>query len=387
MSSVSLPTVDRRADRGLAAPLPHDIRKTGIDPDYWYPLARSRDVPRAGTKGVAFAGEPIVLARTDKGEIFALEDRCAHRQVPLSLGEVRGERLLCGYHCWAYNTAGACINVPYLDKNKSLPNGVKSYPCVEAYGLIFVFPGNVHSPNIEAFPRIPSWGKSEYKTRYLDRRIDCHYSFMHENLMDMNHQFLHRSLMGSINPTALAIREGDGWVEVDYTFHRARGKQPIGEKFMLGRRAKTPDAKAEAREDKDIMTIRTGYPYQTLQFWTAGSSEPALDLWNAYVPIDAEQRKNHTFGLMMVKKPGIPGAIHLLWPFIVAFTNGIFGQDEDIVEAEQRAFDAQGEDLNNEIFPIIQKLRHLLVTQGVPLPEPLATPAPVQLGTSTDGLR
>ncbi len=369
MSSVSPAPVDRRADRGIAAPLPHDIRKTAIDPDYWYPLARSRDVPRAGTKGVSFAGEPIVLARTETGHIFALEDRCAHRQVPLSLGEVRGERLLCGYHCWAYNSAGACINVPYLDTDKSLPNGVKSYPCVEAYGLIFVYPGDVNAAGIERFPSIPTWGDPSYKTRYLDRRIDCHYSFMHENLMDMNHQFLHRSLMGSINPTALDIREGDGWVEVDYTFHRARGKQPIGEKFMLGRRSRMPDARSDAREDKDIMTIRTGYPYQTLQFWTAGSSEPALDLWNAYVPIDAEQRKNHTFGLMMVRKPGIPGAIHVLWPFIIAFTNGIFGQDEDIVEAEQRAFDAQGEDRNNEIFPIIQKLRHLLVEQGRPIGE------------------
>ncbi|RJS91607.1 aromatic ring-hydroxylating dioxygenase subunit alpha [Salinisphaera sp. Q1T1-3] len=367
MPTASSVSIDRRADRGLGRPLARDIRKTGIAPDHWYPLARARDLRRASTLGVSFAGEPIVLARTATGRVFALEDRCAHRQVPLSLGEVKGERLLCTYHCWAYNHTGACINVPYLDQGKGLPNGVKSYPCVEAYGLIFVYPGNVHAPGILTFPQITTQGNPAYRTRYLDRRIACHYSFMHENLMDMNHQYLHRSLMGSINPKALDIREGDGWVEVDYTFHRAAGKQPIGEKFMLGRRTKTPDAKAEAREDKDIMTIRTGYPYQTLQFWTAGASEPALDLWNAYVPTDAAQRHNHTFGLMSVRKPGVPGTIHLLWPFIVAFTNGIFGQDEAIVEAEQRAFDAQGRDENNEIFPIIQKLRHLLVEQGVPL--------------------
>jgi len=365
MASTAPASVDQRADRGLAQPLARDIRKTGIDPNHWYPLARSRDLLRSKTKGVSFAGEPIVLARTAKGEVFALEDRCAHRQVPLSLGEVKGERLLCSYHCWAYNATGACVNVPYLDKGKSLPNGVRSYPCVEAYGLIFVFPGDVDSPNVDDFPKIATQGNAAYKTRYLDRRIKCHYSFMHENLMDMNHQFLHRSLMGSINPTALAIREGDGWVEVDYTFHRAAGKQPIGEKFMLGKRKKAPNSKSVDRADMDIMTIRTGYPYQTLQFWTAGSDEPALDLWNAYVPTDADQRENQTYGLMSVRKPGIPGAINILWPFIILFTNGIFGQDKDIVEAEQRAFDAQGEDWNNEVFPIIQKLRHLLVNQGV----------------------
>ena len=339
-----------------------DIRKTGIDPDYWYPIARSKEVKKGKTFGTAFAGDPIVLARTESGEVFALEDRCAHRQVPLHLGVVKGERLLCSYHCWAYNKTGACVNVPYLDEGKTLPNGVRSYPIREAYGLLFVFPGDKEKAETVAFPDIPTWAKDEYKTRYLNRSVDCHYSFMHENLMDMNHQFLHRSLMGSIRATALDLRAGDGWVEVDYTFSRTKGKQPIGEKFMLGKR---PENLKE--DDVDLMTIRTGYPYQTLQFWTAGSTEPALDLWNAYIPVDREQRVNHTYGLMMIRKPGVPGMINLLWPFIIWFTEGIFGQDRHIVEAEQRAFDEQGEDKNQEIFPIIQQLRALLVEKGVPM--------------------
>jgi len=338
-----------------------DIRKTGIDPNFWYPIARSKEVKKGKTFGTTFAGEPIVVARTESGEVFALEDRCAHRQVPLHLGVVKGERLLCSYHCWAYNKTGACVNVPYLDEGKKLPNGVRSYPIREAYGLVFVFPGDKPADSV-AFPEVPTFAKNEYKTRYLNRRVNCHYSFMHENLMDMNHQFLHRSLMGSIRPTALDLRAGDGWVEVDYTFSRTQGKQPIGEKFMLGKRPENLDENAH-----DLMTIRTGYPYQTLQFWTAGSTEPALDLWNAYIPTDREQRINQTYGLMMIRKPGVPGMIHMLWPFIIWFTEGIFGQDREIVEAEQRAFDEQGEDRNQEIFPIIQQLRELLVEKGMPL--------------------
>lgn len=53
----------------------------------------------------------------------------------------------------------------------------------------------------------------------------------------------------------------------------------------------------------------------------------------------------------MVQKPPIPGVIHLLWPVIVLFTESIFGQDRAIVEAEQRAYAAQGAELNNEVFP------------------------------------
>ena len=32
--------------------------------------------------------------------------------------------------------------MPYLDKDKKLPNGVRSYPCREAHGLIFIYPGD-----------------------------------------------------------------------------------------------------------------------------------------------------------------------------------------------------------------------------------------------------
>lgn len=341
-----------------------DLRKSGLDPDFWYPLARTKDLKKGKSLAVSFAGEPIVLVRPEQGEVFALEDRCAHRQVPLSLGVVRGERLQCHYHCWTYDRSGACVNVPYLDEGKQLPNGVRSYPAREAYGLIFVYPGDRNAPGLNQFPAVPTFARRDYKTRTLDRTIACHWSFMHENLMDMNHQFLHRSLMGSIRATPLDLRSGDGWVEVDYTFTRAAGKQPLGERFMINRKEE-PDA-ASGKIDK--MTIRTQYPYQTLQFWTAGSDTPALDLWNCYVPTDREQRKNQTYGLMMIQKPGgMPWLMHLIWPFIVGFTNGIFGQDQDIVEAEQRAFDEQGEDWNQEIFPAIQALRALLIERSVPV--------------------
>lgn len=338
-----------------------DIRKTGIDPDYWYPVARGRDLEKGKTLAVQFAGEPIVLVRTEKGQLYALEDRCAHRQVPLSEGVVRGELLQCGYHCWTYDRTGRCVAVPYLREDQKKPPGVHGYPCREAYGLIFVFPGNAAKASERSFPEIDNFSNPGYKTRYLDRRVDCHYSFMQENLMDMNHQFLHRKLMGWIKTTMLDVRSGEGFVEVDYTFDRVGGRQSFGERFIIGGSGK------KQPEARDLMTIRTEYPYQILRFWPRGKTEPALDLWNVYIPIDREQRVNHTFGLMMIKRPPIPGILEVLWPMIIWFTEGIFREDRWIVELEQKAFDAQGEDWNNEIFPPIRALRRLLVDRGVPL--------------------
>ncbi len=338
-----------------------DIRKTGLHPDHWYPLARCRDVKKGKAIGRTFAGEPIVLVRTESGRLFALEDRCAHRQVPLHAGEVCGEEIKCCYHGWVYDHEGKCVNIPYVGKSDRIPKGVRKYPCREAYGLIFVFPGEAGKAENAFFPDIPAHADPKYKTRYLDHQVTCHYSFLHENLMDMNHQFLHRKIMSRIQTTFLGLREGDDWVEVDYTFSRV-GKQPIGEKVMLARHGAAGDDRG-----RDLMTIRTQYPNQILKFWTAGSEHPALDLWITYIPVDRKQRINHTFGLINVRRPGIPGLLDLLWPFIVYFTNGIFNEDRWVVEMEQEAFDSQGADWNQEIFPVILKVRDLLVRKGVPI--------------------
>jgi phenylpropionate dioxygenase-like ring-hydroxylating dioxygenase large terminal subunit len=350
--------------RAPAGAVSRDLRKTALHPDYWHPVARSKALKPGKAIGVRFAGEPIVLVRPEQGDVFALEDRCAHRQVPLHAGVVCPQGLQCCYHGWTYDATGRCVSVPYLGKDKTRPNGVRSYPCREAYGLIFVFPGEAALAASTPFPEVPSFDDPHYKTRFLDRQVECHYSFMHENLMDMNHQFLHRRLMGSIRTRFLALRREHGRVEADYTFSRAGGGQHFGEKFILGRRPKPTEERSQ-----DLMTIATEYPYQTLRFWTAGSKEPALDLWNAYTPRDAAHRVNHTYGLMMIRRPSIPGLIHLLWPMITWFTEGIFAEDRAIVEHEQRAFDRQGRDLYQVIFPVVNALRALLLDRGLPIPE------------------
>ena len=74
-----------------------------------------------------FAGEPIVIARSESGEVFALDDRCAHRQFPLRKGVVCGEFLKCAYHAWSYQKSGQVAGVPYLPKDAPRPHGVKGY--------------------------------------------------------------------------------------------------------------------------------------------------------------------------------------------------------------------------------------------------------------------
>ena len=51
---------------------PADLRRIGAHPDHWYPLAWSHEVKPGKALGTHFAGDPIMLARSKAGEVFAL---------------------------------------------------------------------------------------------------------------------------------------------------------------------------------------------------------------------------------------------------------------------------------------------------------------------------
>src|SRR5262249_33076250 len=156
-----------------------------------------------------------------------------------------------------------------------------------------------------------------YKTRRYAREVACHYSFMHENLMDMNHQFLHRRVMGQMHAHSLGRRHGDNWVEVDYTLARERGNRPLAEAVVFGQ-----NQQVSATND-EVMTIRTDYPYQTLQIRTADATL-MLDLWAVYVPLDREQRATRAFGLVSIRRPRVRVLLDIAWPILIWFTERIF---------------------------------------------------------------
>jgi phenylpropionate dioxygenase-like ring-hydroxylating dioxygenase large terminal subunit len=339
---------------------PADLRRTGTHPDHWYPICWGRELKPGHMLARKFAGEPVVVVRDKEGGLFALEDRCAHRQVPLSHGVVKGCTVRCGYHGWAYDAAGKCVDVPYLGRDR-LPNGVKSYPVHEVDGVVFIFPGDPALADARRPARLGAKAAKGYKTRELNREVLAHYTFMHENLFDMNHQFLHRRQMGLIKATCLGRESGPDWAEVRYTFDRTSGRATVGEGAILGLMRGVDDA-----DRKDRMTIRTDYPYQTLTF-QMDDGDPVLSVWLGYTPLDKEQRTNRTFGYLSVKRPKVPLLIDAAWPFITMFTESIFKEDKEIVEMEQAAHDEAGHDRNNEVFPPIKELREVLLRCGVPM--------------------
>ncbi len=164
------------------------------------------------------------------------------------------------------------------------------YAVREAYGLVFVFPGDAEKAPVTALPELPAFGSPKYRTMTFSRTVRCHYSFMHENLLDMNHQFLHQGVVGRLHPQLLGYEIGARSVEAQYLFTHDGGKRNRSAGMLAGEGI-------GGRASSDVMTIRTQYPYQTLDLVPENADHPAFRLWAAYVPEDAEQRTCRAYGL------------------------------------------------------------------------------------------
>lgn len=92
----------------------------------WYVAAFGNEVTREMLSR-KLLGKRVVMYRSEAGKAIALEDRCAHRSYPLSLGHLEGDALVCGYHGFRYDTQGNLVNVP---SQRSCPRGigVREYP-------------------------------------------------------------------------------------------------------------------------------------------------------------------------------------------------------------------------------------------------------------------
>ncbi len=66
----------------------------------WHPVGAIDAIPRRSAKVVRLHGTPVAIFRTQHDTLFALEDRCPHKQGPLSQGIVHDEGVTCPLHGW-----------------------------------------------------------------------------------------------------------------------------------------------------------------------------------------------------------------------------------------------------------------------------------------------
>jgi phenylpropionate dioxygenase-like ring-hydroxylating dioxygenase large terminal subunit len=126
----------------------------------WYVVATTDEVGRS-LLARPVLGRRLLLFRQDNGEPAVLDDRCAHRAAPLSMGTLEGDQVVCGYHGFTFAADGRCVRVP-SQRHVPYGAGVRSYPVRERPPFVWVWPGNPalsrgsEPPDLPAL-REPGW--------------------------------------------------------------------------------------------------------------------------------------------------------------------------------------------------------------------------------------
>lgn len=160
-----------------------DVRSYPVN--CWYVLATSDEVG-ARPIGRRAADSPIVLYRTGGGAAVALEDRCAHRPYPLSLGRVDGDAIVSGYTGFVYGPDGVCTSVP---TQPHVPFGarVRSFPVHDDGTFVWVWTGDPAFAGLRPPPRTAWLREAEWASfgDTLDTAADV--MLLHENFADITH--------------------------------------------------------------------------------------------------------------------------------------------------------------------------------------------------------
>ncbi|WP_311267701.1 aromatic ring-hydroxylating dioxygenase subunit alpha [Sphingobium sp. WCS2017Hpa-17] len=162
----------------------------------WYVAGWSHDISRTPVQRMLL-GEPVVLYRREDGTPVALEDRCAHRLAPLSMGRVEGNAIRCLYHGFLFEAAGQCREIPGQD---IVPPStcVQAYPVCEKNSWVWVWMGDPDraDPSRIASSKAlddPAW---ILKTGQLD--YDANYQLINDNLLDLTHlTYVHAASFGA----------------------------------------------------------------------------------------------------------------------------------------------------------------------------------------------
>ncbi|PCI73668.1 Rieske (2Fe-2S) protein [Candidatus Dependentiae bacterium] len=165
----------------------------------WYAVAWDHEIKRE-LFARTVCNQGLVVYRKQSGEVATLADACWHRKLPLSLGRLDGDTVICGYHGLEFAADGKCTKMPSQDKIN--PRAcVRAYPTAERYRFVWVWMGDPKLADQDKIPEIlgrmnqDGWtGDGETINMQADYRLVV------DNLMDLTHEtYVHGGTIGDDN--------------------------------------------------------------------------------------------------------------------------------------------------------------------------------------------
>ncbi len=309
--------------------------------NHWYVAATSEELPVGGKVARQVLGQEIVLYRGQSGRVGALEDRCPHRMAPLSLGEVEGDNLRCGYHGALFTAEGRCINVPCQPATG--PEGLepysgRSFHVIERFSFVFIWIGD-HDRVDESL--LPSWSKysgPDWEMLHGYYHVEANYQLMLDNINDLTHlSYVHRTTFGKV--------AGDAWattpVEVKFTDDRvttARAMRNVPPtlfaKMIRGLRDEDRVDRFQTSEFNPPTFISAAFGSEPHQAELPEMRTPTHVFLNALTPAD-ERHTNYFWCMTRHEACGNPDVSKTLYEV----SKRAFDEDKAMIEAQQRRID------------------------------------------------
>jgi vanillate O-demethylase monooxygenase subunit len=173
--------------------------------DYWQMAGWSGDI---GTAPIArvILGKPVLLYRTDDGQVVALDDRCPHRFAPLHKGARIGDGIACAYHGLVFDAGGRCVHNPHGNHVISPLALVHAYPVAEHQGAVWIWCG-AEASRADVPDHAERNPDSGFHTVTGDLRVDAHFTLVIDNLLDLTHA-------GYLHGTTVSVAASEAQPEV-----------------------------------------------------------------------------------------------------------------------------------------------------------------------------
>ena len=307
----------------------------------WYAAAWAHELIDGKKVARTILEQPIVFYRGESGKVVALDDRCCHRAAPLSMGRIEGDDIRCMYHGMKFDSSGKCIQIP---GQEMIPPklGVRGYPIVERYGLIFIWMGDATAadPNlIVDYPPLadPNWrglpGYMHYQANWLlivDNLSDfAHLAFVHTNTLGGSEEYAYKTKPVAVERLDDGFRVERWHMDADPPpYHRKVianktdkidrrniGRMMVPGIFLLD----SMFAPAGQGAEKGVQVPGTRQ-YRNAQFMTPETRSSTHFFWNYLHDFDTDN-PNITLSLRHSLEEG-------------------FNEDKAIIEAQQKVFDA-----------------------------------------------
>ena len=326
-------------------------RSAGMDPNYWYAVEEVRNVKASSVVEVVFWKRSIALFRTADGEFCAIENRCLHRQIKLTIGEVEDCRLVCGYHGWQYDRDGRVVHVPDLFGRSAAPKlSLRTYPVKVRYGLVWIFPGDPETADERAIPDIPELeGPGRWACVPLGFTCSAHHSIIIDNVSDFSHSYLHRRYRPFTGADLTRCETIGDDVHLEYDTLVGRGR--ISSLFV-----------DHGKTNTNHMELCYEYPYQ----WS--NTDDDIKHWLFVLPIDEQtSRAFFLFYFRSLKIPLLPVRIpRMAMRLVLRIANRmligpLLAQDRVAVEAEQEGYEKHWNEPPIEVNPVVREFQAVTV--------------------------